>query len=126
MHTHLLNPDWVVNYFGRLSVEQSLECIREMLKANMRQNLQICVQIAIKYSEQLTPHALIELFESFKSFEGLYYYLGSIVNFSQDPDVHFKYIQAACKTGQVSERVCTHVCVCVCGCAWLSVMRILR
>ena len=39
---------------------------------------------------------------------GLYYFLGSIVNFSQDPDVHFKYIQAACKTGQMKEveRIC--------------------
>jgi len=66
------------------------------------------------------------MFESFKSFEGLYYYLGSIVNFSQEPDVHFKYIQvrehwfrtvriftlflvqAACKTGQMKEveRIC--------------------
>lgn len=24
---------------------------------------------------------------------GLFYFLGSIVNFSQEPDVHFKYIQ---------------------------------
>ncbi len=32
VHTHLLNPDWVVNYFGRLSIEQSIECMREMLK----------------------------------------------------------------------------------------------
>ncbi len=39
---------------------------------------------------------------------GLFYFLGSIVNFSQDPDVHFKYIQAACKTGQIKEveRIC--------------------
>ena len=34
---------------------------------------------------------------------GLFYFLGSIVNFSQDADVHFKYIQAACKTGQIKE-----------------------
>lgn len=54
---------------------------------------QVCVKIATKYHEQLTAVALIELFESFKSFEGLFYFLGSIVNFSQDPDVHFKYIQ---------------------------------
>ena len=39
---------------------------------------------------------------------GLFYFLGSIVNFSQEPDVHFKYIQAACKTGQLKEveRIC--------------------
>nr|CAG4643692.1 EOG090X0064 [Lepidurus arcticus] len=108
VHTHLLNPEWLVNYFGSLSVEDSVECLRAMLTANIRQNLQVCVQIATKYHEQLTTQALIDLFESFKSFEGLFYFLGSIVNFSQDPEVHFKYIQAACKTGQIKEveRIC--------------------
>ena len=47
----------------------------------------MCVQVATKYHEQLTTNALIDLFESFKSFEGLFYFLGSIVNFSQDPEV---------------------------------------
>uniref|UniRef100_H2ZKR5 Clathrin heavy chain n=1 Tax=Ciona savignyi TaxID=51511 RepID=H2ZKR5_CIOSA len=105
IHTHLLNPEWLVNYFGSLSVEDSLEA---MLTANIRQNLQISVQVATKYHEQLTTEKLIEVFESFKSFEGLFYFLGSIVNFSQDADVHFKYIQAACKTGQIKEveRIC--------------------
>nr|BAN20627.1 clathrin heavy chain [Riptortus pedestris] len=108
VHTHLLSPDWLVQYFGTLSVEDSLECLKAMLTANIRQNLNICVQIATKYHEQLTTKALIDLFESFKSYEGLFYFLGSIVNFSQDQEVHFKYIQAACKTGQIKEveRIC--------------------
>lgn len=84
---------WLVNYFGQLNVSDSLECLKAMLQANLRQNLQVVVQIASKYYEQLTTQALIELFESFKSYEGLFYFLGSIVNFSQDPEVHFKYIQ---------------------------------
>ncbi|KAK0417358.1 hypothetical protein QR680_012963 [Steinernema hermaphroditum] len=108
IHTNLLNTEWLVNYFGTLSVDDSLECLRAMLHANMRQNLQVVIQIASKYHEQLTAPALIDLFESFKNFEGLYYFLGSIVNFSQDPEVHFKFIQAACRTGQVKEveRIC--------------------
>ncbi|CAL8129685.1 unnamed protein product [Orchesella dallaii] len=108
VHTQLLNPEWLVQYFGSLSVEDSVECLKAMLTANIRQNLNICVQIATKYHEQLTAKALIDLFESFKSYEGLFYFLGSIVNFSQDPEVHFKYIQAACKTGQIKEveRIC--------------------
>ncbi|XP_018584251.2 clathrin heavy chain 1 isoform X2 [Scleropages formosus] len=108
VHTHLLNPEWLVNFFGSLSVEDSLECLRAMLSANIRQNLQLCVQVASKYHEQLGTQTLVELFESFKSYEGLFYFLGSIVNFSQDSDVHFKYIQAACKTGQIKEveRIC--------------------
>lgn len=98
VHTHLLNPEvqhgpcpenchlkamkiflllivccflqWLVNFFGSLSVEDSLECLRAMLSANIRQNLQICVQVASKYHEQLTTQSLTQLFESFKSFEG--------------------------------------------------------
>jgi clathrin heavy chain len=39
---------------------------------------------------------------------GLYYYLGSVVNLSEDPEVNFKYIQAATRTGQIREveRIC--------------------
>ncbi|KAF9912226.1 hypothetical protein BX616_010375 [Lobosporangium transversale] len=108
VHTHLLTPDWVVSYFGRLSVEHSMECLREMLNVNMRQNLQLVVQVATKYSDQLGTNKLIELFESYKTFEGLYHYLGSIVNLSQDPEVVYKYIEAASRTGQIKEveRIC--------------------
>ena len=62
---------WLVNYFGTLSVEDSMECLKAMLTNNIRQNLQICVQVATKYHEQLSTNSLIELFESFKSFEGM-------------------------------------------------------
>ncbi|KAL1454246.1 hypothetical protein WDU94_010520 [Cyamophila willieti] len=108
VHTQHLNADWLVGYFGTLSVEDSLECLKAMLTNNIRANLQICIQIATKYHEQLTTKALIDLFESFKSYEGLFYFLGSIVNYSQDQEVHFKYIQSACKTGQIKEveRIC--------------------
>ncbi len=61
---------WLVNYFGRLSVDDCVECLRAMLQANIRQNLQVVVQIATKYHEQLGTQKLIELFESFKSYEG--------------------------------------------------------
>lgn len=108
VHTPLFNSDWLINYFGKLTVEQSFECMREMLKSNMRQNSAIVVQIATKYSDLLGPVKLIEMFEQFKSAECLYYYLGSIVNLSEDPEVHFKYIQAATRTGQIREveRIC--------------------
>ncbi|KAK7679481.1 hypothetical protein QCA50_017535 [Cerrena zonata] len=108
VHTTMFQADWIVNYFSRLTTEQSFACMNEMLKVNIRQNLQIVIQIATKYSDILGPVKLIEMFESFKTFEGLYYYLGSIVNLSQDPEVHFKYIQAAVRTGQIREveRIC--------------------
>ena len=61
---------WLVNYFSRLTTEQSMACMNEMLRVNIRQNLQVVVQIATKYSDILGAVKLIEMFESFKSFEG--------------------------------------------------------
>ena len=45
VHTHLLKPEWLVQFFGTLSIEDSLECLKTMLQANIRQNLQVKYQI---------------------------------------------------------------------------------
>jgi clathrin heavy chain len=102
------SQDWLTNFFGRLSLEQSLDCLDAMLKFNIRQNLQAVVHIATKYSDLLGPTRLIDLFEKYKTAEGLFYYLGSIVNVSEDQDVNFKYIEAATKMSQFTEveRIC--------------------
>lgn len=47
-----------------------MACMQEMLRINIRQNLQVVIQIATKYSDVLGPVKLIEMFESFKTFEG--------------------------------------------------------
>ena len=59
-----------------------------------------------RYNEQIGAEPLVELFEGFKCYEGLFYYLGQIVNFSQDALVHFKYIEAAAKCQQFKEVRC--------------------
>ncbi len=83
-------------------------CLQEMLRVNIRQNLQVVITIATKCSDILGPIKLIEMFEGFKMFEGLYYYLGSIINLSEDPEIQFKHTQAATPTGQIREveRIC--------------------
>ena len=70
---------------------------------NQAQNLQLVVQVAKEYTEQLGANKIIELLEGVKSYNGLYFYLGSYIAFSTDPEVHFKYIEAAAKTGQIKE-----------------------
>lgn len=108
VQTDKLPEEWLITYFGQLTVELSLECLNEMLKVNIRQNLQPMVRIAQKYSDLLGPTRIIDLLEKYRSAEGLYFYLGAIVNLSEDKDVHFKYIEAATKIGQLNEveRIC--------------------
>ena len=61
--------------------------LQELLGTNMQQNLQLVVQVAKEYTEQLGANKIIELLESHKSYHGLYYYLGSYIAFSEDPEV---------------------------------------
>ena len=108
VQTDKLPEEWLLNYFGKLSVEQCLDCLNEMLRVNIRQNLQAAIRISQKYSDLLGPTNIIDLLEKYRTAEGLYYYLGGIVNVSEDKDVHFKYIEAATKMGQIQEveRIC--------------------
>ena len=103
VNTHALDPQALVEFFGTLSAEWALECLKELLKADPKTNLPLVVQIAKEYTEQIGAAQIVDLFEAADNPAGLYLYLGSYVAFSQDPDVHFKYIEAAAKTGNVKE-----------------------
>lgn len=70
----------------------------------MQQNLQIVVNVAKEYTEQLTAEKIIELLESHKSYHGLYFYLGAHIAFSENPEV--------CLWGGVGGRGCRRA-----GCA---------
>jgi hypothetical protein len=58
-----------------------------LLETNTAGNLQLVVQVAKEYTEQLGAGAIMELLESHKSYHGLYYYLGGHIAFSEDPEV---------------------------------------
>ncbi|KAJ7546236.1 hypothetical protein O6H91_08G031500 [Diphasiastrum complanatum] len=103
INTHAIEPQALVEFFGTLSKDWALDCMKELLLVNMRGNLQIVVQVAKEYSEQLGVDACVKLFEQFKSYEGLYFFLGSYLSSSEDPEIHYKYIEAAAKTGQLKE-----------------------
>ena len=115
LNTHQFNQEFLVQFLGQRKAEECLQCLQMLLQSNIRANLKVVVDVAKKYSEELRPENLIKLFETFQSQEGLFYYLGGIVNTSTDPDVHFKYIESAATLGkarhdramfQEVERIC--------------------
>ena len=59
-----------MDFFGELSTEDSLECLKELMTHNPRQNFKVCVQVATKYSEKLGADQLIDMFVSFGAYEG--------------------------------------------------------
>ncbi|KAF8817835.1 putative clathrin heavy chain, partial [Cardiosporidium cionae] len=94
--------EWMQQFFGKLPPDASLEIMTDMLRSN-RQNMNTVVSMAIKFHEQIGTGALIKMFESFSSYEGIFYFLGFVLSSNQDPDVHFKYIEAASKLNHIQE-----------------------
>ncbi|KAG9454229.1 hypothetical protein H6P81_007133 [Aristolochia fimbriata] len=54
---------------------------------------------AKEYPQPLGVDACIRLFEQFKSYEGSYFFLGTYLSSRLDPDIHFKHVEGAAKTG---------------------------
>ena len=109
-YAHTMKPEFLLDYFGKLSPELGLECLRDMLKQNLQQNIRLVVEVAKKWTEHYGAEKLVALFEEFKSFNGLYFFLGSFVNFTSNPSVVFKYIEAAIKIGPNAAKEIERVC----------------
>eukprot|EP00178_Gracilaria_changii_P011059 TRINITY_DN3179_c0_g1_i1.p1 TRINITY_DN3179_c0_g1~~TRINITY_DN3179_c0_g1_i1.p1 ORF type:complete len:1727 (-),score=283.16 TRINITY_DN3179_c0_g1_i1:8574-13754(-) len=102
-NTHVINPEFLANYFSNLSADDRLDCIKELINSNPRANLQLCVQVAAKHTDDIGAERLMEVFAGVKQQDALFYYLQAIVSFSEDPEVHFKFIEVACSLGQFGD-----------------------
>lgn len=102
LNTHAIPADWLANYLSRLQSEWIYTCIGDLLRHN-RQNLQLVVQVTAANYQKLDLQTCLKIFEGTGSFDGIYYFLGSIINNTNDKDIYFKYIEAAAKCNQMKE-----------------------
>ena len=102
--TNTVNPEFLVKFFGDLMPEDALNCLDDLLKyKNVQGNQTLVVEVAKRYNDQLDSKNLVQLFETHEAWSGLYLYLGSFVNFTEDPEIVFKYIQAAVEVKQIQQ-----------------------
>lgn len=102
LNTHAIPADWIVNYLSKMQSEWMMTCIGDLLRHN-RQNLQLCVQVTAANYQKLDLQTCLKIFEGVGSFDGIYYFLGSIINNTNDKDIYYKYIEAAAKCNQMKE-----------------------
>lgn len=105
---HSMPAEAVAEWFSSVSKQDALECLKEMIVSNTRQNLPVVTLVAQRYHESFGAAQLIQLFEGVKSYEGIHAFLNPLLPLINDPEVHFKFIEAAARIGQVAdvERVC--------------------
>jgi len=96
-HAPNMKIEHLQGFFGKLSPEEGIECLTTLLKNGIRANLRTVVEIAKRWSEQFTPKALIEMFEEFNCYEGIYWYTVSFVSECKESDLVFKCIEAGVK-----------------------------
>jgi len=104
----LINPEFLLEFFGSMTPEDCMDCLRDLMKYSQQNNLRLVVEVAKKWSDYLHATNLIALFEDFKSYIGLFHYLSAFVNFTDNKEIVFKYIEAAVKLDQLKEveRIC--------------------
>eukprot|EP01061_Rhynchopus_euleeides_P041560 TRINITY_DN72735_c0_g1_i1.p1 TRINITY_DN72735_c0_g1~~TRINITY_DN72735_c0_g1_i1.p1 ORF type:complete len:1707 (+),score=915.97 TRINITY_DN72735_c0_g1_i1:88-5208(+) len=105
VNTHVIGHEWLVDFCQSLSKEDALALISELMSNNQQNNYKLCVQAAIKYHSLLGTQELIDLFLEYRSYTALYYFLATIITQQQveDPEVHYRYIEAAANVGQLAE-----------------------
>lgn len=97
-----MNIEWLESFCQNLAPNACLEILTDMLRSN-RANLNSVVQMCTKFYKRLGINECIKLFETVNSQEGLFYFLGSILVFSTEPEVHYKYIETAAKMSNWTE-----------------------
>lgn len=97
-----LTIEWLTNFLTNQSPENILEILNDLLKAS-RANGQLVFQAALKFQDRVGASKLASLFEQQGMQDVCFAFLKAIVDASVDPDVHFKFIQVACKLNNTAE-----------------------
>jgi hypothetical protein len=101
--------------FRQLDTQWALELLKEMLAKDIRSNLQICVQVATKYSEFMTPAALMNIFEEVCMLMCVCMYVCMYGIYVCVYVTHTIYIEmCVCVCIYIYRCMCVCVCVCVC------------
>lgn len=106
LNTHSIDLKWLAKYLGRIDPQLAMLCMSDLLKATRSsvqapQIHQFLVSVAIENNQRFTVPAIIKMFESVSSYEGVYMFLAAIVGNTQDKDIYHKYIEAAAKCNQI-------------------------
>lgn len=90
LNTHAIAPEFIISWLETLGGPQALEVIQDLIRHNPMQNLNIAVQAAVKLHAVIGDQECIKLFESVGNFHGLFLFLGSIANNTDDPKIVLK------------------------------------
>ena len=102
INTHAIKKEDIIEFFGKLSEDDALACMHDLLKSN-RQNMNIVAEVAVKYANKIETKKSIQVLEAYGTYEGMLFFLASVLPQTDDPEIYFKYIEACSKLGNYKE-----------------------
>jgi clathrin heavy chain len=104
VNTHMLNKEQLISFLCSLDAEKAKTCLGDMIRASPH-NVLVPAEAAVKMTESgsIQPEDIVSIFESLGSIDGMFMYLRQIISTADDPDIIFKYIEAAAKLNHLTE-----------------------
>jgi len=104
VNTHMLNKDQLISFLCTLDAEKAKICLVDMIKTTAH-NVPVAAEAAVKLSESgiVTGEDIVKIFESLGSIDGMFMYLRQVIATSEDPEIYYKYIEAAAKLNHLAE-----------------------
>ncbi|GCA62156.1 clathrin, heavy chain [Kipferlia bialata] len=107
VNTSHIGIEFFETWAGTQEPEAVVAVCKEMLAVNTTANLNHVIKACIKLGANSSAE-IMRMFLKYDSQEALFYYLGSIVDLSEEPEVHYRYLEACSYTGNTREleRIC--------------------
>lgn len=97
-----INPEWLVKFMSNQNAQVIIDLMKDLLRQN-RANTPLCLQLAIANNQKLGIMNVVQVFEALGIFNAIHAFLGSILQSVQDPEIYFKYIEAAARCGKSAD-----------------------
>mmetsp|Transcript_22402 Transcript_22402/g.19310 ORF Transcript_22402/g.19310 Transcript_22402/m.19310 type:complete len:134 (-) Transcript_22402:648-1049(-) len=68
------NFEWTVNHISNLDNQPCMELMKDLLRQS-RENLKLCVAIAVQTYQKLEVQPLVQVFESLGAWDGVFHFL---------------------------------------------------
>ena len=98
----MIPPEYIKDFLvSKLSPDLIPSVLGELLKYN--RNTKMAVEVAQQVFQKVGVKDLVEVFESVGAFDGIFFFLGPLLDKTKDAKVYHKYIEACVKVGQLQE-----------------------
>ena len=98
----MIPPEYLKTYLcNGLAAEHICSVLTEFLKYN--RNIKLAIEVAHAVYQKVGVKELVDVFESVNAYDGIFFFLGPLLDKSKDAKIYHKYIEACVKCGNLGE-----------------------